>query len=60
MLSTKYVVSQREEQIFTLKIHLKNRILKKSCIFIKKLSLNFVEAFVGGGKVFLNLLRVPD
>ena len=60
MLSTKYVVSKREEQIFTLKTHVKNKILKNSVIFVKKSSLNFLEVFVGYEKVFLNIPRVPD
>ena len=60
MLSTKYVVSQREEQIFTLKTHVKNKILKNSVIFVKKSSLNFLEVFLGYEKVFLNIPRVPD
>lgn len=60
MLSTKYVVSQIEEQIFTLKTHVKNKILKNSVIFVKKSSLNFLEVFVGDEKVFLNIPRIPD
>ena len=60
MLSTKYVVSQIEEQIFTLKTHVKNKILKNSVIFVKKSSLNILEVFVGDEKVFLNIPRIPD
>ena len=54
------MVSQREEQIFTLKTHVKNKILKNSVIFVKKSSLNFLEVFLGYEKVFLNIPRVPD
>lgn len=47
MLSTKCVVSQREEQIFTLKIHVKNKILKVVFSLKKKKTLNIFEVFVG-------------
>ena len=51
MFSTKYVVSKREQQICTLKIHVKNQYINKdSVIFIKKLSYNFLEVFVGDEK----------